>query len=311
MTGRPAGRALSRRHALRLAGAGLTGMLVGCGDDAARPAGDAPLPTAGSGASPGGAGALVDRLAGYHSAFRFTPTNTMAYDDEAAAARARVAMRIEMAAFLAWARDNGHPDIRPALPRAVVGEEYLLDPLMGNDESLDTVPLAGARQPLGRLIPDDETVKSYPSTRQAGFALTMLKMVLSRAEYARLVADSPLVRAAGGKSVVTIYPFSAPEPKGGDSYLALLPGVRDAFRGTRRCAGWSPTPVRPCPGRTSAGWSRAAGRCTRPRGTGSCTSTAPGPRTCPPWSPARCTRRCGRPGTADPVLLAPAPRCRR
>ncbi|MGW1060440.1 hypothetical protein [Micromonospora rubida] len=206
-------------------------MLVGCGDDAARPAGDAPLPTAGSGASPGAAGALVDRLAGYRSAFRFTPTNTMAYDDEAVAARARVAMRIEMAAFLAWARDDGDPGIRPALPRIPTGEEYLLDPLMGNDASLDTVPLAGARQPLGRLIPDDETVKSYPSTRQAGFALTMLKTVPSRAEYARLVADSPLVRAAGGKSVVTSYPFSAPEPKSGDSYLALLPGVRDAFRG--------------------------------------------------------------------------------
>ncbi|MFF3868966.1 hypothetical protein [Micromonospora sp. NPDC001898] len=230
MTGRPAGRPLSRRHALRLAGAGLTGMLVGCGGDAARPAGDATLPTAGSGASPGTAGVLADRLAGYRSAYRFVRTNTMAYDDEAASARATVAMRVEIAAFLAWARDNGHPDIRPALPRVPAGEEYLLDPLIGNDESLDTTPLAGTRQPFGRLIPDAETVKSYPATRQAGFALTMLKVLLSRAEHARLVTDSPLVRAAGGKSIITIYPFSAPEPKGGDSYLVLLPGVRDAFR---------------------------------------------------------------------------------
>ncbi|MBM7084762.1 hypothetical protein [Micromonospora humidisoli] len=223
----------SRRRLLGLAGLTLGGMLVGCagpGDPRQSAAGPS-TPTPGSSPTGGlpAADVLVDRLAGYPSAFRFTPTNTTT-TDEATVARARVAMRTELVAFLAWAGTNGHPDLRAALPADPGGEGYLLDPLVGNDETLDTVPLAGAREPFGRLIPDNETVKSYLGTRQAGFALVMLKVMMSRAAYAGLVTNSPLVRAAAGKNVVTIYPVTAPEPPGGDSYLSLLPGLREAFR---------------------------------------------------------------------------------
>ncbi|KWV32087.1 hypothetical protein [Micromonospora rifamycinica] len=226
MTGRT-----TRRRVLGLAGLTLSGLLVGCAD---REPSDGPPPVPGTsptpvGTSPAARGLLVDRLADYPGGFRFTPTNTVPAD-EATVARNRLALRTELAALLAWARTHGHPELRPALPADVGGDGYLLDPLAGNDPTLDTVPLSGAREPFGRLIPDDETVTSHLSTRQAGFALVMLKVVLSRVDYARLVTDSPLVRAAAGKSVITVYPFTAAEPPGGDRYLSLLPGLRRAFR---------------------------------------------------------------------------------
>ncbi|MEV6800109.1 hypothetical protein AB0M91_17420 [Micromonospora rifamycinica] len=226
----------TRRRVLGLAGLTLTGLLVGCtdpADQADRPSdGPPPVPEtspAPTETPPAAGGVLVHRLADYPGGFRFTPTNT-ATADEATAARGRLALRSELAALLAWAGTHGHPELRPALPADVGGDGYLLDPLAGNDPTLDTVPLSGAREPFGRLVPDDETVTSQLSTRQAGFALVMLKVVLSRAEYAGLVTDSPLVRTAAGKSVIGVYPFTATEPPGGDRYLSLLPGLRRAFR---------------------------------------------------------------------------------
>ncbi|GIG91732.1 hypothetical protein [Plantactinospora endophytica] len=233
-TGRLPERALRRRGLLGLFGAVATaGLAGGCtdGGGAARVGEGATVPTS-AGSAPAAVGDLVDRLADYPSRFRFVPTNSLRYDDALGRARATVEMRTEMLAFLAWARTHGHPAIRPALPGDVTGEEFRLDPLMGNAESLDSQPLPGAERPFGRLIPDNETVKHYLALRQSGFLLIMLKTMLAPAEYARLVTDSPLVKAAAGKNVIQIYPYSTQELDLETArYLLLMTGIRVAFVG--------------------------------------------------------------------------------
>ncbi|WP_436536336.1 hypothetical protein [Actinoplanes sp. HUAS TT8] len=218
---------IARRRVLAIAGAAAVGLLTGCGDDTpAAPLGPGPSPV--TGGTPA-ADDLVARLDTYPSAYRFTPAGSIAYDDEPARARAYVAMRTEAVALLNWARTNGHPDIVPALPSDLAGQEYLLDSLVSNSDTLDSQPLFGAKAPIGRLIPDDETISSDLQGMQSAFSLIMLKTVLSKADYARLVTTSPLVTAAAGKNIISIYPYEDSKNKKGDVYVTLSSGIIAAF----------------------------------------------------------------------------------
>lgn len=218
----------ARRSVLTLAGAAAVGLLTGCGDDDAPAKPIGPGPSTVAGGAPG-AGELVARLDAYPSAYRFTPAGSIAYDDEPARARAYVAMRTEVMALLTWARTNGHPDIVPAIPGDLTGQDYLVDPLVSNSDTLDSTPLFGAKAPIGRLIPDTETISSDLQGMASAFSLIMLKLVLPKAEYARLVTTSPLVTAAAGKNILSIYPYESSKDKKNDIYVTLSDGIIAAF----------------------------------------------------------------------------------
>jgi hypothetical protein len=215
----------TRRTLLTLAGT--AALLTACGDDgtARRPGPALSVATGG----PPAADDLNARLATYPSEYRFTPADAVDWDDEPKRAKAFVAMRAEVVAFLNWCRANGHPDIALALPSDLTGSEYLVDPLVGNSDLLDTEPLFNAKEPIGRLVPDNETVSSDVQGMQSAFALIMLKTMLSKADYARLVTESPLVKAAAGKNIINVFPFTTAKGEDDLRYLMLLPGIVVAF----------------------------------------------------------------------------------
>ncbi|GGM40714.1 twin-arginine translocation signal domain-containing protein [Dactylosporangium sucinum] len=194
---------MDRRGFLAMLGA--TAVVAGCGSED----GPASAPAPSAAASPTAAADPMRKLAEYASNYRFPAADSIAFDDEPKLAAARVAQRVELGAYLDWARANAHPEIVPALPRSsVTGQEYVVDELCFNMERLDTSPLWGAKEPIGRLVPDKNTINSTLAGYQVGLALLMIKTMISKADYAKLVTDASFTVAAAGKNLIEVYPYA-------------------------------------------------------------------------------------------------------
>jgi hypothetical protein len=199
----------SRRDVLMmLAAAAATPILAACADGKDKGTGAA-APSAAASPSAAAASDLMAKLATYPGDYRFPDGHSIAYNDEPALAKARLAVRAEMANFVDWARTNAHPEVIPALPRVSVKDhDYDLDAVLNNLTALDTSPLWGSKEPLGRLVPDTTTVNSGTAGMQTGLALFMIKAMLSKAEYAKLITNSTFTRLAAGKNLIEVYPYS-------------------------------------------------------------------------------------------------------